>query len=387
MKEKYLIPVYKRVGPVFVRGKGSWLWDEKGEKYLDLFPGWGVGILGHCHPDIARAISAQAARLIHLPNNLRNSLQDRLGREIVDSSFPAKVFFSNSGTEAIEGAIKFSRLYGSKSGRYEIITMKNSFHGRTMGGLSATGQKKYKNPFKPIVPGFKEAAFGDFADLKKKVTRKTVAVLLEPIQGEGGVNVAEKEYLRDLRKFCTAHDILLMADEVQTGMGRTAKMFCYQHYGIKPDVMLLAKGLGAGVPIGALVVKKSIADLLQPGHHASTFGGSPLVCAAAIEVFKIIKKERLLARAEKMGVYLINSLKKLQRRFPVIKEIRGKGLMVGVELHEPAEPFFRAALARKLIVNATHVNVLRIMPALTVSPAEIDKGVKILEGVIGNNDK
>jgi len=381
MKEKYLIPVYNRVGPVFVKGKGSWLWDDQGNKYLDLFPGWGVGILGHSHPRIAKVIGEQAGKLIHLPNNLRHPLQEQLGKEIVKNSFPAKVFFANSGTEAVEGAIKFSRLYGRESGRYEIITMKNSFHGRSMGGLSATGQKKYKDPFKPIVPGFKEAVYGDLSSLEKKVTKKTVAVLLEPIQGEGGVNVPSLEYMRQLREFCSERDILLMADEVQTGMCRTGKMFCYQHYGIVPDVMLLAKGLGAGVPVAALVVKKEIADYLQPGHHASTFGGSPLVCAAGMEVFKVIKEDKLPAYTLKMGAYFKQRLEQMQKRFSFIRQVRGKGLMLGVELDREAAPVFAAALKEKVIINATHVNVLRIMPALTVTGKEIDKGLNVLEKI------
>ncbi|MDD4955731.1 MAG: aminotransferase class III-fold pyridoxal phosphate-dependent enzyme, partial [Candidatus Omnitrophica bacterium] len=285
----YSLNTYKRVGPVFVKGKGSYLWDSEGKKYLDLFPGWGVSILGHCHPKIVKAIKEQAGKLIHLPNNLFQEEQALAAKEIVKNSFPAKVFFANSGAEAIEAAIKLTRLYGSKTGTYEVITMKNSFHGRTFGALSATGQAKYKDPFKPILPWFKEAVFNDFESFKSLVNDKTVAVILELIQGEGGVNIASKEYVTKLKEYCKEHDLLFIADEVQTGMARTGKLFSYQNYGITPDAFVLFKGLGAGVSVSAFVVKNEIADLFKPGLHASTFGGSPLITAVTLEVFDIIK--------------------------------------------------------------------------------------------------
>lgn len=385
MKESpYLIPVYKRVGPVFVKGRGSYLWDKKGRKYLDLFPGWGVSILGHCHPRILKVIDEQSKKLIHIPNNLRHPWQEALAKEIVKHSFDAKVFFANSGAEVVEGAIKFSRIYGRKRHRYEIITMKNSFHGRTFGSLSATGQKKYKDPFKPVLPGFKEAVFGDFGDFRRKVTKKTVGVFIEPIQGEGGVNIAPFEYLKSVWKFCKAYNLLFMVDEVQTGMGRTGKMFCYQHYGLTPDVMLLAKGLGAGVPIAAMAIRREIADLLQPGHHASTFGGNPLVTRVGLEVFRIIREERLLSHAKQMGAYVIKKLSLLQKKFKIVREIRAKGLMVGIELKSDSAPIFEEALRRKVILNSTHTNVLRIMPALNVTKEEIDAGVRVLGEVFKN---
>ncbi|MFA5008757.1 MAG: aspartate aminotransferase family protein [Candidatus Omnitrophota bacterium] len=377
----YSLNTYKRVGPVFVKGKGSFLWDSEGKKYLDLFPGWGVSILGHCHPQIVKAIKEQAGKLIHLPNNLFQEEQAIAAKEIVKNSFPAKVFFANSGAEAIEGAIKLTRLYGSKSGRYEVITMKNSFHGRTFGALSATGQAKYKDPFRPILPEFKEAVFNDFESFKAQVNEKTVAVLLELIQGEGGVNIASKEYVAKLKEFCKEHDLLFIADEVQTGMARTGKLFCYQNYGITPDALVLSKGLGAGVPVSALVVKNEIADLFKPGLHASTFGGSPLITHVTLEVFKIIKKEKILNNAEKLGKYLLDRLIKLKDKFQFIKEVRGAGLMVGVELSIDSFPVFLKAMERGLIVNSTHQTVLRIMPALNVTKAELDKGLKILEEV------
>ncbi len=371
---------YTRVGPVFVKGKGSWLWDNQGKKYLDLLPGWGVSILGHCHPEISKVLSNQAKQLIHLPNNLFFKEQVLLAKKISENSFPAKVFFANSGAEAIEGAIKFSRLFG-KGKRYEIITMKNSFHGRTFGALSATAQSKYKKPFRPVLAGFKEAKFNDFKDFKLKVNSKTVAVLLELIQGEGGVNVADKQYIRKLRSYCKLKNILFMVDEVQTGMARTGKMFCYQNYPITPDLMVLSKGLGAGVPISAMVVRKKIADIIKPGMHASTFGGSPLVTRVALEVFKVIERERLLNKVKRNGNYLYQRLSEFKKKYPFIKQVRGKGLMLGMELSLEAGPLFKECLSKKLILNATHGNVLRVLPALNVSKPELDKGINIIDSV------
>ncbi|MDP8289441.1 MAG: aminotransferase class III-fold pyridoxal phosphate-dependent enzyme, partial [Candidatus Susulua stagnicola] len=324
--KKYSLNTYTRCGPVFVKGKGSWLWDQEGKKYLDLFPGWGVSILGHSHPKVVEAISKQAKKMIHLPNNLYFKEQALLAEEIVKKSFPSKVFFGNSGAEAVEGAIKFSRLFG-KGKRYEVISMKDSFHGRTFGALSATAQEVYKKPFKPILPGFKSAKFNDFESFKKQVTPKTVAVILELIQGEGGVNIASKEYIRKLKDFCKKNNILIIIDEVQTGMGRTAKLFCYQNYYLVPDVLILSKGLGAGVPISALVVNKRIADLIKPGMHASTFGGSPLVSEVSRQVFKIIEKEQIINNVQDKGSYLLKRLYDLKSKFSFIKDARGIGLM------------------------------------------------------------
>ena len=381
--EKYSLPTYTRVGPVFVKGKGSWLWDEEGRRFLDLFPGWGVSILGHCNPKIVKIIAQQAKELIHLPNNLYNPEQALLAREIVKYSYPAKVFFANSGAEAVEGAVKLSRLYGAGK-RYEIITMKNSFHGRTMAAVSATGQNKYKHPFRPLVPGFKEARFNDLSDLRKKITKKTVAVLLELIQGEGGVNVAQKEYIKDVQRICKSKDLLFIVDEIQTGMGRTAKLFCYEHYGVTPDIMTLSKGLGAGIPVAAFVVKKSISSVITPGMHASTFGGSPFVARVSREVFNIIEKEKILGNVKEQGTYLFRVARKLQSRFSFIREVRGRGLMLGIELSVPSYPLFRAALDKGLIINSTHGNVLRIMPALNIDKKTLDKGLDILGEVLKN---
>ncbi|UCD16016.1 MAG: aspartate aminotransferase family protein [Candidatus Omnitrophota bacterium] len=381
MFKEYVLPTYTRVGPVFVKGKGSFLWDEEANKYLDLFPGWGVSILGHCHPRIVKAISRQAAKLIHLPNNLYFKEQAALAKEIVNSSFASKVFFANSGAEAVEAALKFSRVYGRKGRRHEIIVMKNSFHGRTFGALSATAQPKYKAPFKPLLSSFKQAQFNDFSDFKKKVTPKTVGVILELIQGEGGVNVAKLDYVKKVREHCRENDLLFILDEVQTGMARTGELFCYQNYGVSPDIMVLSKGLGAGVPISAILVKKQIADIIEPGMHASTFGGSPFVSRVSLEVFKIIKEEKILSNVRKLSFYLFGRLRQFKKKFKVIKEIRGMGFMAGIELKVKSAPVFEEALKRRLIINSTHGNVLRIMPALNIKKQELEQGLNILEGI------
>lgn len=380
--KKYSLATYTRTGPVFVKGRGSWLWDAFGRRYLDLFPGWGVSILGHCHPRVVKAINTQASKLIHLPNNLFFAEQAYLAEEIVKSSFLAKVFFGNSGAEAVDGAIKFSRLYGRDDKRFEIIVMKNSFHGRTFGALSATGQDKYKVPFKPVLPSFKEVKFNDFDAFKNKVSKKTVGVMLELVQGEGGVNVAEREYVKKVREYCRENKLLFILDEVQTGMGRTGKLFCFQNYGVTPDIMVLSKGLGAGVPISAIVVNKNIADLVQPGMHASTFGGSPLVTKVSLEVFRVIKDENILANVTENGKYLEHRLREFKEKYPVIKEVRGIGLMWGMELIRAAGSLFEEALNKKLVINVTQGNVVRIMPALNVKREELEEGLNILEEVL-----
>ena len=384
--KKYSLNTYNRLGPVFVKGKGSYLFDDKGNRYLDMFPGWGVSILGHCHPRIVAVLKKQASTLIHLPNNLFQQEQALLAREIVKNSFPSKVFFSNSGAEAVEGAVKLSRLYG-RGNRHEVIAMRNSFHGRTFAALSVTGQEKYKKPFTPILPGCKEAAFNDFSDFVKKVSKKTVAVIIELVQGEGGVNIATTEYIKQLYGYCRQNDILFIVDEVQTGMGRTGKLFCYQNYGISPDIMILSKGLGAGVPIGAFVVAERISNYIKPGLHASTFGGSPLVTAVSLEVFKTIKEEKLLKNVLACGRYLALKLKGLKNITDIISEVRSFGLMTALEINGDSSRIFEACLNYRLIVNATHGNVLRILPALNVTEREIDQAVIILEKVFLEHNK
>lgn len=380
--EAYVLPNYSKAGIAFVRGSGSWLWDADGNKYLDFFPGWGVNGLGHCHPKVVSAIRDQAGKLLHVSNNYDHPWQGALAEKISKSSFGGLVFFSNSGAEAIEASIKLARKWGNNEGRYEIIAMKNSFHGRTLAAVSATGQTKYQEGFTPLVEGFLHVPFNDLGGVERAITGKTVAVLVEPIQGEGGIHVATKEFLQGLRKLCDQRRLLLILDEVQTGMGRTGKMFCYQHYGIKPDVMTLAKSLGGGVPIGAMVVDQKLNNVLVPGTHATTFGGGPLVTRAGLAVFDVIQKGKLAQRAARMGNYLRKRLERMAMKYLVIHEIRGKGLMVGVELVQSGKEIVAECLKRKLLINCTQEKVLRIMPALTVTPAELDQGLEILEGVL-----
>lgn len=380
--EKYVLPNYSKTGVAFVRGSGSWLWDADGNKYLDFFPGWGVNGLGHCHPKVVGAIRDQAGKLLHVSNNYDHPWQGALAEKISKSSFGGLVFFSNSGAEAIEAAIKLARKWGSNEGRYEIIAMKNSFHGRTLAAVSATGQTKYQEGFAPLVEGFLHVPFNNLEGVEQAINGKTVAVLVEAIQGEGGIHVATKEFLQGLRKLCDQHRLLLILDEVQTGMGRTGKMFCYQHYGIKPDVMTLAKSLGGGVPIGAMVADKKLNNVLVTGTHATTFGGGPLVTRAGLAVFDVIQKGKLVQRAAWMGNYLRKRLERMARQYLVIHEIRGKGLMVGVELVQSGKEIVAECLKRKLLINCTQEKVLRIMPALTVTLAELDQGLEIMEGAL-----
>ncbi|HNW39964.1 MAG TPA: aspartate aminotransferase family protein [Candidatus Omnitrophota bacterium] len=374
-----IMPTYNKIPLIFVKGKGSWLWDINGKAYLDFFPGWGVGSLGHCHPKVMQGVRDQISKLIFVPNNYYHPFQAKLAHELVYHSFPGKVFFANSGAEANEAAIKLARKFGN--GRYEIITFENAFHGRTLAALAATGQKKYQNGFDPIPDGFKQVKFNDLAAVQQAVTDKTVAIMLELVQGEGGVNVASADFVRGLRKICDEKRILLVIDEVQTGIGRTGEMFAYQNYGITPDVMTLAKALAGGLPIGVMIAKKEFGDILTPGMHASTFGGGPVICRAALGVFKAMQKEKVLANCRQMGKYLGEKLTLLKAACPVIKEVRGLGLMFGVELNIEGKPIVQAAIQRGLLINCTHDKVLRLMPALNVTKKEIDRAIHILKSV------
>ncbi len=382
----YIMPTYTKMSLVFVKGKGSRLWDIHGKAYLDFFPGWGVGNFGHCHPKVIQAVRDQVSKLIFIANNYYQIPQAKLAKEIVYLTYPAKVFFCNSGAEANEAAIKFSRKFGK--GRYEIITFENSFHGRTLAALAATGQKKYQLGFEPLPQGFKTAKFNDIGEVERAITDKTIAIMLELIQGEGGINVATKDFVLSLRKICDEKNLLLVVDEVQTGIGRTGKLFCHQYYGIIPDIMTLAKALGGGLPIGVMVVKKEIADTLGLGMHASTFGGGPVICKAALAVLRAIQKEKLLTNAQKMGEYLFSKLNELKNKYGIIKEVRGLGLMAGVELNIEGKTIVEKCIERGLLINCTHDKVLRLMPALNITKKEIDKGIGILDEVLSRlNDQ
>ena len=380
--QDYILSTYKKFKLIFVKGKGNYLWDIDGKKYLDFFPGWGVNNLGHCHPKVISAIRDQISKLIFIPNNYYNLAQAKLAKELIYYSFKGKVFFCNSGAEANEAAIKLARKFGEGK-RYEIISFENSFHGRTLGALALTGQEKYHRGFEPLPEGFRIVKFNDLEETKKAINEKTVAIILELIQGEGGINVADKDFVLGLRKLCDENNLLLIIDEVQTGIGRTGRLFCYQHYGITPDIMTLAKALGGGLPIGCMIVKEKYASVLKPGEHASTFGGGPVVCKSALAVLKTIQKEKLLSHTQRMGEYLILKLNNLKERFPeLIKEIRGMGLMVGVELNREGNIVVEKCLEKGLLINCTHEKVLRLMPALIVNKKEIDRAVGILSKVM-----
>lgn len=382
--QEFVLPTYRQIPVCLVKGKGSFVWDIEGRKYLDFFPGWAVSGLGHCHPVVMHALKEQYRKILHVPNNFYNLQQAKLAKEIIKKSFAGKVFFCNSGAEGIEAAIKFARKFGSETGRYEIITMKQSFHGRTLAAVTATGQSKYHEGFNPLPAGFQYAELNDFEGLKKLVNEKTVAIIVEPIQGEGGIRVCDKLYIQNLKKFCDEKNMLLIFDEVQTGMGRTGKWFAYQHYGIEPDLMVLAKALGGGIPIGALVVNKKIKkEVLTPGTHASTFGGNPIAASAALGVFKAIESERLLQNTVEMGKYLLGRLEELKGKYSFIREIRGMGVMLGVELSIPGAKIFERCLEEGLIINCTQDKVLRIVPAMTVSKKLIDQAIRILDKVFG----
>lgn len=379
--DKFILNTYTKTPLIFVKGKGMDLIDIHGKRYLDFFPGWGVNNVGHCNPKVMAGVRDQVEKLIHIPNNLYNAPQVKLAKEIIRNAFDGKVFFCNSGAEAAEAAIKFARAYG-KGERYEIITMHNSFHGRTLGALAATGQEKYQKGFEPLPQGFVHVPFNDFEAVEEAVTDKTVAVMLELVQGEGGINVAEKDYIQKLRRLCDQRDMLLIFDEVQTGVGRTGEMFAYKHYGIEPDVMNLAKALGGGLPIGAIVVKEKFTDTFKPGMHASTFAGSPLVCKAALGVFKAVHSQKLLANTKHMGRYAMEEILSWKSEIQSIVDVRGIGLMIGIELNIPGQAVVEECQKNGLLINCTHQTVLRIMPALTVTQKQMRKALAIMKRAI-----
>jgi len=381
---KYLMQTYARQPISIVRGRGAKVYDMEGREYIDFVGGIAVNILGHGHPDLVQAIQRQAAQLIHVSNLYYTEPQVRLAQMLVDHSCADRVFFCNSGAEANEAAIKLARRYGHEkhgADRFEIITMKNSFHGRTMATLTATGQEKVQKGFEPLVPGFVYAPFNDFAAIESLVTDKTTAIMLEPIQGEGGVHVADQAYLKNLRELCTQKDILLIFDEVQTGMGRTGTLFAYEQLGVEPDIMTLAKGLGGGMPIGACLAKDAVAAVFTAGTHASTFGGNPLACAAGLAVCRILIEGRVLEQARRMGDYLAKGLADFKDRHRAVRDVRGLGLLQGLEVEIDAKAVVADCLTRGVLVNATSERVLRFVPPLIITQAEIDRVLEILSSI------
>ncbi|MBF0511458.1 MAG: aspartate aminotransferase family protein [Candidatus Omnitrophica bacterium] len=377
----HILLTYTRMPAIFVKGKGSVLTDIQGKKYLDFFPGWGVSNVGHCHPKVMGAVREQIGKLIHVPNNFYNPHQAKLAKELIRIAFDGRIFFCNSGAESIEAGLKFARAWGEGQ-KTEIITTHNAFHGRTLGALTATGQLKHQQGFAPLVPGFQYVPFNNIEAIKSAISPKTAAILLELVQGEGGINIATKEYVQELRHICDEKKILMIVDEVQTGMGRTGEIFAFKHYGIVPDVMCLAKALGGGLPIGAMIVKKELADVFKPGMHGSTFAGSPLICKAALGVIKAIYADKMLQNVKAQGPYILEKLNELKAKYDIIKQVRGVGLMIGMELSIEGAAIFKECFAKGLIINCTQGNVLRIMPALNVTQRQINKAIHILEAAI-----
>ncbi len=381
-----LMSTHARLPVAFERGAGAWLWDTEGRKYLDAFSGLAVCGLGHAHPAVAEALCAQAQRLLHTSNVYRIAKQEQLGAELARVSGMDKVFFCNSGAEANEAAIKLARLHGHRKNIElpTILVTEGSFHGRTLATLAATGNAKIKQGFEPEVQGFVRVPFDDLnavSALAKK-NSSIAAVLVEPVQGEGGINIARADYLPGLRKLCDEHGWLMMLDEVQTGMCRTGKWFAFQHTGVMPDVMTLAKSLGNGVPIGACLAHGAAAELFQPGSHATTFGGNPLVCAAALAVVNVMEKEQLAARAAQLGENMLSGFKRALQGNSHIKDIRGLGLMIGIELDRPCAELVKLALGQGLLINVTVERVVRVLPPLIISDAEAEQIVTGVSGLI-----
>ena len=384
LSEQYIANTYARYPILLVRGKGTRVWDLEGEEYLDFVSGLAVCNLGHCHPKVVKAIQDQAEKLIHVSNFYYIEPQIQLASLLCKHSFADKVFFCNSGAEANEGAMKLARKYAKEKiskDRHEIITMERSFHGRTLATLTATGQEKFHKGYEPLMPGFKYVPFNDIRAVKNAIDSKTCAIMLEPIQGEGGVNCPLEGYLKALREICDEKGLLLIFDEVQVGMGRTGKLFAYEHDGVEPDMLTLAKSLAGGVPIGALIIKKGIADSFKPGDHASTFGGNPLATAAGVAALTAILEEGMLENCQKMGDYFLSQLEEIKGKFPFVKEVRGKGLILGMELKIDGSSIVNEMLKKKILINCTMGNVLRFLPPLIVTKEEIDRVVKTLEEV------
>ena len=381
----YVIANYGRLPKVITKGQNNTLQDLDGNTILDMFPGWAVSGIGHCHPKVVEAICKQAGELLHIDNTFYTIEQGQLAKMLSERAFGGQCFFCNSGAEANEAALKLTRRHTPRE-KYKFITAEKSFHGRTFATVTATGQPQYHDGFLPLPPGFVYVPFNNIDALHEAFDDEVSAVMIEPIQGEGGIHEATPEYMQTIRDLCDEHDALMILDEVQTGMGRTGRWFGYQHYDVTPDIITLAKALGGGVAIGAMMARPEIAKSFVPGTHASTFGGNSLACAAAIAVIEAIEEDKLLDNAKAVGAYTWNKLDQLRERFPIIDHIRGKGLMLGLQLNMPGAGIVSRCLEKGLRINCTQETVLRMMPSMTVTQDEIDAAVAILEEVLGEGD-
>ncbi len=381
--QQYVIPNYKRFPLSLVRGEGSWIWDDQGDKYLDFFPGWGCNLLGHCPPRVVEAVQEQVATLIHVPNTWHMEAQGQWAKLLSERSFGGQAFFCNSGAEANEAAIKLARLHTSRE-RYKIITFEGGFHGRTHAAVSATAQPKYHDGIGPLAPGFVYAPFGDLDAVRAKVDAETAAIMVEPIQGEGGIRIPPPEFLAGLRRISDEHRLVLIFDEVQSGCGRTGKWFAYQNFGVEPDVMTLAKSLCGGVAGGAMLARREVSSSLRPGMHAATFGGNPLAARAGIATIETIERDGLLRQAERLGALFRTLLEPLASELPQVREFRQIGLMIGIELAIDATPLVEQCMAKRLLINVTQGNVIRLLPPMTMSENEVREGCAILIDSIRN---
>jgi len=379
--DRYVIGNYRRFPVALVRGEGVYVWDADGKRYLDLFPGWGCNLLGHCPPRVVEAVREQVAQLIHVPNTWYTELQGLWAQSLSERSFGGQAFFCNSGTEANEAAIKLVRLHSAK-GRYKIITFEGGFHGRTMGSLSATAQPKYHEGLGPLLPGFVYCPFGDLDAVAKRIDHETAAILIEPIQGEGGVVVPPEGFLAELRQLADQHGLLLVFDEVQTGCGRTGNWFAYQFFNVTPDIMTLAKSVCGGLPGGVMLAKTEIAASLRPGMHASTFGGNPIAAAAGVATIQMIEEENLLARVQHISEIFRERLTSFRQVCPIIRDVRIVGLMIGIELTLEGAPVVQECLNRGLLINCTHNTVIRLLPAMIMTDEQVHAGCDILEDVL-----
>src|SRR5216684_3641193 len=393
--EQFLLPTYKRPPVVMTHGRGAYVFDSTGKKYLDFLGGIAVNALGHAHPRIVKVIRHEAARAIHLSNLFHNAYQGPLARKLAAWSGMDRVFFSNSGTEAIDGAMKLARLFGRKSEeapgtaakKHRFLALENSFHGRTFGAISVTATEKYRLPFAPVVPGAQFVRFNDVADLEAKFDDTVCAILIETVQGEGGIYPVSEMFWNRARALATQHGALLIADEIQCGLGRTGRYFAYQKFSSKPDIVLIAKPLAAGLPLGAILTNEAIAAHIGPGLHGTTFGGGPLVCATALEFLTIIEDKKLLENVRARSAELRAGLAKLAAKFDFIREIRGEGLILGIELSVDGNPFAAEALRQGLVINCTHDFTLRLLPPFIITSAQVREFLRLFELVLAKTPK